>query len=324
MLQAGYLTAADNPRDKRSRIYHRIKDGFFDLWLAMNESHSQRKRLGYLVKILEVWYQNRMERESKRSELRRGLHENSSATAVKENQLAYLGYLSELGAGDERCEAKLDPALDLFKTGDSLKAKDLLMEIKPLAPPRGIFTWMTDQALRWADSGPDEDIVQWFDGLIHYWKIQRSGDLEKAVDIAQRLGEELSGAGLHKVRIELLKDAVECASTTKDKIDLYFQIAKSQKMGGQLEPALHSLKKALDHCLEIGDRSGLCATLFNIGHIHMQNNEPGEAVAAWTTVYAIAREIKLAQALNALESLARQLGQEGLAFWDNLRKQIKA
>ncbi|MCU0561339.1 MAG: hypothetical protein MUD16_14245 [Desulfobacterales bacterium] len=49
------------------------------------------------------------------------------------------------------------------------------------------------------------DTCKWLDDLVAYWKIQRSGDLEKAVAIAMRLGLELSGTALHAVRIELFK-----------------------------------------------------------------------------------------------------------------------
>ena len=48
MTSAGYLSVSANPNDKRSRLY-RIKEGFFDIWLAMNESRTQRKYLPYLV-----------------------------------------------------------------------------------------------------------------------------------------------------------------------------------------------------------------------------------------------------------------------------------
>ncbi|MFH0995439.1 MAG: tetratricopeptide repeat protein [Pseudomonadota bacterium] len=290
MLQAGYLTAADNPRDKRSRIY-RIKEGFFDLWLAMSESRSQRKRLGYLVKLFEVWYQDRMERETKRLELRQALQKDQSATDVRENRLEYLDYLSDIGDGDERCQAKLELAIDQLQAGAASKAKDLLMEIKPLAPVRGIFTWMTDQVHRWSDSSLDIDIVQWFEGLIQYWKIQRAGDLEKAVDIAQRLGMDLSEKGLHTIRIELLKDALESAAHSKDKINLYIQMARSQKTDGQLKPALFSLEKALNLCKKTGDRSGEGATLNNISQIYDARGDYDTALEYLKQSLVIRREI---------------------------------
>jgi DNA-binding MarR family transcriptional regulator len=37
MLKSGYLTVANHPGDKRSKVY-RIKEGFFALWLAVSQS----------------------------------------------------------------------------------------------------------------------------------------------------------------------------------------------------------------------------------------------------------------------------------------------
>ena len=41
LTKSGYLVVMDNPDDKRSKIY-RIKEGFFDLWLSMDQSRRQR------------------------------------------------------------------------------------------------------------------------------------------------------------------------------------------------------------------------------------------------------------------------------------------
>ncbi len=53
--------------------------------------------------------------------------------------------------------------------------------------------------------------------------------------------------------------------------------------GAIMKTALEYLKQSLSILREIGDRAGLCcATLFNIGHIHMANGEFPEAISAWT------------------------------------------
>ena len=64
------------------------------------------------------------------------------------------------------------------------------------------------------------------------------------------------------------------------------------------------LDKSLNICVEIGDKSGECATRFNIGHIHLAKDEVQEAFASWLEVYEIAKEIENAQALEALDGLA--------------------
>jgi tetratricopeptide (TPR) repeat protein len=94
---------------------------------------------------------------------------------------------------------------------------------------------------------------------------------------------------------------------------------------GDYDTALDFLKKSLAIRQEIGDVAGLCATLFNIGHIHLQNEEVAEAVQVWVTVYALAKKMNLAQALEALESLAGNLGLPGgLQGWEKLAQQMNA
>ena len=93
---------------------------------------------------------------------------------------------------------------------------------------------------------------------------------------------------------------------------------------GDYDTALAYLQQSLKIRQEIGDTAGLCATLFNMGHIHMQNGEQNEALSAWVTVYQIASQINLAQALQALAGLAEQLGLEGgLAGWAALAARMK-
>jgi tetratricopeptide (TPR) repeat protein len=94
---------------------------------------------------------------------------------------------------------------------------------------------------------------------------------------------------------------------------------------GDYNTALEYLKKSLAIQQDIGDKAGLCATLFNMGHIHAQDNDMQKAAEAWITVYVIAKEVGEAQALQALENLAPQLGLDGgLAGWDKLANQIQA
>jgi hypothetical protein len=81
---------------------------------------------------------------------------------------------------------------------------------------------------------------------------------------------------------------------------------------------MNYLKQSLDIQKEIGDRAGLCATLFNMGHIHRQNKDQPQALSAWVSAFQIAREIGQSQALEELKKLAGQLGGEGLEFWERL------
>jgi len=93
---------------------------------------------------------------------------------------------------------------------------------------------------------------------------------------------------------------------------------------GDYETALTYLKQSLAIQQQIGNSAGLCATLFNMGHIYIQNKQVQEAVGAWVMVYRLAKKMNLAQALDALRNLAPQLGlPEGLAGWEMLSQKME-
>jgi len=83
--------------------------------------------------------------------------------------------------------------------------------------------------------------------------------------------------------------------------------------------ALEYLEKSLEIRVAIGDKVGLCATLFNIGHIYYDNDEVAKALGAWLDAYNIAKEIEYAEVLNALDKLAQSGGFEN---FEALKKQI--
>ena len=92
---------------------------------------------------------------------------------------------------------------------------------------------------------------------------------------------------------------------------------------GDYDTALDYLKRSLAIRQEIGDSAGLCATLFNMGHIYLQNEEVSNAVSSWVTVYRMAKPMNLAQVLQALESLASGIGLPGgLDGWEQLSQQM--
>ncbi len=86
---------------------------------------------------------------------------------------------------------------------------------------------------------------------------------------------------------------------------------------GDYATALTYLEQSLAIRREIGDIAGMCATLFNMGHIYHQNEDVSQAFEAWVAVYRLAKPRNLAQALDALENLAGQLGLPGgLEAWE--------
>jgi tetratricopeptide (TPR) repeat protein len=93
---------------------------------------------------------------------------------------------------------------------------------------------------------------------------------------------------------------------------------------GDYDTALEYYKQALGIQQEISDVATMCINLLNIGESYRQKNEMTEAMQTWVTVYGIAKKIKLAQALDALENLAGELGLTGgLEAWERLAGQME-
>ena len=95
LSDAHYLRVAQHPRDKRSRLYT-IREGFFDIWLAMNLSRGARKRLPFLLEFFNLFYASVDAREKKRRLMRRKLIAEGSADA--EETLDYLCEVEEMTA----------------------------------------------------------------------------------------------------------------------------------------------------------------------------------------------------------------------------------
>jgi tetratricopeptide (TPR) repeat protein len=65
---------------------------------------------------------------------------------------------------------------------------------------------------------------------------------------------------------------------------------------GDNDTALRFLQDSLKIRQEIGDISGECVTLFNIGHIYKQNENLEQAIGVWRKSYQMAKKIGRAQA----------------------------
>jgi tetratricopeptide (TPR) repeat protein len=267
MTKAGYLTSIENLKDKRSRIY-RIKEGFFDLWLAMSESRVHKKRLPYLVDFLSHYYQDQAKREQKREELKKICASPECDETKKKNSLEMLDYLSDVGDKNEQFLSKLDLAVQGVKEGQGNYALEYFKEIGPIAPVKPVFEWMVEQTEKSSPPLPAEDIVKWFTNLIEYWKNQRSGDLEKAAEIAQKIGNDFSDQGLHELKIALLIDAVEHTNDEKTKLSLLIDMALCQKTIGQLDSAFKTLQIALELSQNDYNRKEVGTILNNISQIY--------------------------------------------------------
>ena len=134
----------------------------------------------------------------------------------------------------------------------------------------------------------------------------------------------LNRAGLYRTLLDNYLSDICRSEDLETKAEALGQVGKQYFHLGGYDTALGFLQQSLAISREIGDTAGLCATLFNIGHIHAHNKEYQKAMEAWLTVYQMASQCNLAQLLEALEQLAGQIGLEGgLDGWARLEKQIE-
>jgi tetratricopeptide (TPR) repeat protein len=95
-------------------------------------------------------------------------------------------------------------------------------------------------------------------------------------------------------------------------------LSQIYKARGDYDTALFYLQQSLVIRKEIGDLAGLCGTLINMGHISGQKEDKQQAMAYWVKAYQIAKQLGEAQALAALDKLAKQLGGKGVEMWEEL------
>jgi len=164
--------------------------------------------------------------------------------------------------------------------------------------------------------------------------------LQRALKLAQKLGDKsVEGTTLNNISkiykargdtetaLDYLQRSLAIAQKIGDKSvegTILNNISQIYKARGDYDTALDYLQRSFTIAQKIGNVAGMCPTLFNIGRIHLQNEQRPEAVQAFVRVYQLANQIQLAEALQALETLARALGQEeGLEYWAHLAEKME-
>jgi tetratricopeptide (TPR) repeat protein len=158
--------------------------------------------------------------------------------------------------------------------------------------------------------------------------------LMQSLKICQDIGDK-QGEGLTLNNISQIHDAQGDYATTLHYLSLSLKIQQDigDKAGeattlnnlsqvyiayGDYETSLQYLTQSLQISQAIGDKATECAVLFNIGLIHQKHDEQPQALSTWLKAYHIAKQIGWAEALQNLDKLAKDLGHEGLAWWETL------
>ena len=215
LTDAHYLRTAPHPRDRRSRLYA-IREGFFDIWLAMNLSRGARKRMPFLLDFFSLFYPSIAARDEKRRQLRAKLLEAGSADAEKA-----LDYLSEVGDEWERASAKFDMARVFARRGDVEQTVSYVLEAAPLARDG-----VSRSIARIVNSTPSTpDYLSEIEEMIAAWEMHRSGELEAFAHHLAEMGKGLTLHTFSETRLAFLKDMLESVDDSEVRIAQRLKIA---------------------------------------------------------------------------------------------------
>ena len=216
LTDAHYLRAARHPRDRRSRLYT-IREGFFDIWLAMNLSRGARKRVPFLLDFFSLFYPSIAAREKKRNQLREKLLEEGSADAGKA-----LDYMSEVGDEGERATAKFDMARIFARLGDAEQSASYVREAAPLAGDG-----VSQSIASIATSTPfTSDYLTEVEQMIACWEMHRSGEFEEFAHRLAEIGEGLTPRSFSETRLAFLRDSLKSVRNIEERIAQRLRIAR--------------------------------------------------------------------------------------------------
>jgi tetratricopeptide (TPR) repeat protein len=251
LSKSQYLRSIENADDKRSRLYT-IREGFFDIWLAMNVSRGARQRLPFLVEFFAQFYPSIEDRNRKREEYRKRLASGEfdvpHALISPSDLRAGLDYLSDVGKEDERASEKLRLAGMHIREGKPDEAKGYLREARSI-PLDSMGTWI----VRRAESEPELDYLTEVEELITCWDSLRAGDLESFVDKVKLLGKGLTFKTWSEAKIAFLREHLNLLPDAKDRIEMRLRLGNLLMELARWSEAEPELRAAHTESTEIKD-----------------------------------------------------------------------
>ena len=281
LSDAHYLCVAENPKDKRSRLY-RIREGFFDIWLAMNLSRSARKRLPFLLEFFSLFYPSLDAREEKRGQLRAKLAEEGSADAEKA-----LDYLSEVGSERERATAKFDIAKTFANRGVADLTAHYVLEAAPLAGD-GVSQAIA-RIVTLNQSAPD--YLSEIEGMIECWELHRSGDLEAFAHRIKEIGKGLTLQTFSEAKLTFLLDALESMNDTEERVRQRVRIASVLRELARWSEAEDQLRPALAEAESLANAEIVAWASSDLAGLLHETNRLGEAEQLMRRALEIGRAV---------------------------------
>ena len=262
-----YLRADRHPRDRRSRLYT-IREGFFDIWLAMNLSRGARKRMPFLLEFFSLFYPSIAAREEKRLQLRAKLLEEGNIDAERS-----LDYLSEVGDANERATAKFDMARIFARRGVAEQTANYVLEAAPLAGDgvsRSIARIVTS-----TPSAPD--YLSEIEEMIAAWEMHRSGELEKFAERLAEMGNGLTLRTFSEATLAFLQDALESIGDSKERIAQRQRIANVLMDLARWRECEEQLRSALAEARALANSTLIAAASNNLATLLQRTNRFREA-----------------------------------------------
>ena len=217
LSDAHYIRAVQHPRDGRSRLYT-IREGFFDIWLAMNLSRGARTRMPFLLEFFSLFYPNIEAREEKRRQLRTKLLEEGNVDAE-----SALDYLSEVGDAGERAAAKLDMARIFARRGIAEQTASYVLEAALL-----VEDGVSRSIARIVANTPSvPDYLSEIEEMIAAWEMHRSGELEAFAHRLAEMGEGLTFRTFSETRLAFLQDTLKSLDSAEKRIAQRLRIANA-------------------------------------------------------------------------------------------------
>ncbi len=263
LTEARYLRSTPHPQDKRSRLYT-LREGFFDIWLAMNLSRGARERLPFLLDFFTLYYPSIEEREKKRAELRNKWGNGDAEQAFD--------YLSEVGLPEERAAAKLDLARLHAGNGSPDKAVQYLREASSL-PLDPLGAWIVQHV----SETPSTNYLDELQEMVACWEFHRSGNLEAFAERLRNLADTLNYKSFSETKISFLRDHLPQLTDIRERINTRLKIANLLYELARWPDAEQELRRAKDEAETLDDPATLAATLNNLALLLKATHRLAEA-----------------------------------------------
>ena len=267
LSDAHYVRAVQHPRDGRSRLYV-IREGFFDIWLAMTLSRGARRRMPFLLEFFSLFYPSIEAREEKRRELRMKLLEEGNMDAE-----SALDYLSEVGDETERATAKLDMAKIFARRGLAEQVASYLLEAAPLAADD-----VSQSICRMVANTPSTPVfLSELEEMIAAWNLHRSGEFEAFASRLAEMGKGLTLDSFSETRLAFLRDTLESVDISEERIAQRLRIADVLMDLARWEESEEQQRHALTEAEELAHPRLIASALNDLGQLLESTNRLAEA-----------------------------------------------